>query len=63
MDFLKNVFGGGKPKEEPKPKADPVEQINKLQASISNLEKRQKVLQVKVDDLKRQAMETNKKGN
>ena len=60
--FFGKVFGA-KPKEAPKPKIDPVEQINKLSAAIENLEKRQKVVQNKSDDLKKMAMEKNKKGD
>lgn len=60
--FFGKVFGA-KPKEEPKPKIDPVEQINKLSTAIENLEKRRMVVENKANDLKKQAMEKNKAGN
>lgn len=50
--FFGKVFGA-KPKEEPKPKIDPVEQINKLSTAIENLEKRRMVVENKANDLKK----------
>ncbi len=61
--MLGKLFGGGKPKAEaPKP-VDPQETIERLDKQTDIVNKRIKVLENKVGELKQQAITKNKAGD
>ena len=64
MGLLKNLFGGSKePVKAAPPKVDVQASIQNLSEQTEKIEKRQKVLEVKMNDLKKSAIEKKQKGN